>query len=110
MSDHVDSSTERDGEVMKTVINCEPTVDISAAQALYTHLHNAVSNNHDVEIDAGEVTRVDSAILQLFTAFMLESRGRDQNVTWCAVSDAFYASANLLGLVKELNLPARNSY
>ena len=92
----------------KTVINCEPTIDISAAQALYDHLINAISNDHDVEINAGDVTRVDTAVLQVFTAFMLESKSRDQNVIWNSVSDVFYASAELLGLVGELGLPAKD--
>ncbi|MDH3326649.1 MAG: STAS domain-containing protein [Gammaproteobacteria bacterium] len=91
----------------KTVINCEPTIDISAAQALFEHLSNALSGNHAVEINAGDVTRVDAAILQVFTAFMLESKTREQSVTWNSVSDAFYGSAEQLGLVNELSLPAR---
>lgn len=108
MVDSVESGGESNDKAAKTVINCEPTVDISAAQTLYGHLSNAIANNHNVEINAGDVTRVDTAVLQLFTAFMLESKNRDQSVTWNAVSDVFYASAKLLGLVKELNLPTRD--
>lgn len=92
---------------MKTVINCEPTIDISSAQTLFEHLNNAVSGKHDVEINAGDVTRVDTAVLQVFTAFMLESKNQEHKVTWNEVSEAFYASADLLGLVEDLNLPVR---
>jgi len=98
---------ENDSNEAKTVIDCEPTIDISAARTLFEHLGNALSSNHDVEINAGEVTRVDAAILQVFTAFMLESKSSELTVTWQAVSDVFYTSAELLGLVKELNLPER---
>jgi len=92
----------------KTVINCEPTVDISAAQALYDHLASAIENEHDVEINAGDVTRVDAAVLQVFTAFMLESKTHETTVSWKSVSDTFYASAELMGLSAELGLPARD--
>lgn len=91
----------------KTVINCEPTIDISSAQNLYDHLKNAIDNDHDVEINAGDVTRVDTAILQVFIAFTLESKTKGVMVEWGAVSDAFYASAKLLGLENILNLPAK---
>ena len=108
MVEDVESSVDSGDDAAKTVINCEPTIDISAAQSLYEHLSNALKNSHEVEINAGDVTRVDTAILQVFTAFMLESKSRDQSVTWNAVSDVFYTSANLLGLVKDLNLGVRD--
>ena len=95
-------------DATKTVINCEPTIDISAAQALYEHLAAAISNGHEVVINAGDVTRADAAILQVFTAFMLESKAQELSVTWEAVSEAFYNAAQLLGLVDVLDLPARD--
>ncbi len=108
MADDEQNSVENSTEAAKTVVNCEPTIDISSAQTLYDHLKNALSNNHDVEIDASEVTRVDTAILQVFTAFFQELKSREQRVTWTGVSDAFYTSAKLLGLVNELNLPEKS--
>ncbi len=89
----------------KMVINCEPTLDISASEALYEHLGEAFQENHEIEIKAGEVTRVDTAILQVFTALMIEARVKDINVEWSSVSNTFYASAKLLGLTAELKLP-----
>jgi len=91
----------------KTVITCEPTIDISSVQALLDTLRHAITNKHDVEINAGEVTRVDAAMLQMFTAFMLESKAHEQSVTWQSVSEVFYTSANLLGLAEKLKLPLR---
>ncbi len=91
----------------KTVINCEPTIDISAARTLYEHLKNAISNKHNVEINAGDVTRVDAAILQIFIAFILESQSQGCSVKWGEVSDVFYASSRLLGIENILKLPTR---
>ena len=89
----------------KTVINCEPVLDIKSAATLYSHLKEAVVHRHDVEIDARDVSRIDTSILQIFTAFILEANTLDMVVSWSAVSENFYATAKLLGLEVELNLP-----
>lgn len=92
-------------DATKTVITCEPTVDINFASILYEHLKNAINTNHEVEIHAGEVTKIDTAILQLFFAFMLEAKTTGLVVNWVDVSETFRASADLLGMSAELDLP-----
>ena len=90
----------------KTVINCEPVLDIKSAATLYSHLKEAVEHKHEVEIDAREVSRIDTSILQIFTAFILEANTLDMCVSWTAVSDNFYSTAKLLGLEDDLKLPS----
>lgn len=92
-------------DATKTVITCEPTVDINYASTLYEHLKDAIKANHEVEIHAGEVTKVDTAILQVFLAFTLEARTAGLIVNWVNVSETFRVSADLLGLTAELDLP-----
>ena len=92
-------------DALKTVINCESTVDISNAASLYGHLKNAIENQHEVEIHTEHVERVDTAILQLFTAFVMEAKTSNMEVRWKSVSKAFYKSAQLTGLTNELGLP-----
>lgn len=92
-------------EATKTVINCEPSIDINYAVALYEHLKNALAANHAVEIHAGEVTKVDTAILQVFLAFSYEAKTAGLTVNWVSVSDTFRAAADLLGLSAEIALP-----
>lgn len=89
----------------KTVITCEPTIDINYVATLYEHLKGALNANHEVEIHAGEVTKVDAAILQLFLAFTLEAKIAGLSVTWVSASEAFIAAADLLGLAVEMDLP-----
>jgi len=89
----------------KTVITCEPTVDINYASDLYEHLKVAINANHEVEINAGEITKIDTAILQVFLAFMLEAKTAGLVVNWVNVSETFRVSADLLGVSSELDLP-----
>ena len=93
-------------EAKKTVVNCEPVLDINSAKSLYSHLKEAIEHKHEVDINAAEVSRVDTAILQIFTAFIFESRTLEMSVKWTAVSQNFFATAKLLGLEQELALPA----
>ena len=92
-------------DATKTVITCEPAIDINYVATLYKHLKSAIAEKHEVEIHAGEVTKVDAAILQVFLAFSLEAKNLGLIVNWVSVSEAFRVSADLLGLVTELDLP-----
>ena len=92
-------------DATKTVITCEPVIDINYVATLYGHLKDALNANHEVEIHAGEVTKVDAAILQVFLAFSLEAKNIGLVVNWVSVSEAFRISTDLLGLTMELALP-----
>lgn len=92
-------------QVSKTVIDCEPTIDIKIVAELYGHLKTALEQCHEVEINVADVQRVDAAVLQVFLAFVLEAQAKDMNVTWQGVSDAFQTAANLLGVGSRLGLP-----
>jgi len=92
-------------EATKTVVNCSPTIDINSATPLYQYLKQAIENNHAVEIDAGEVTKVDTAVMQVFFAFWLEAKTLELPVSWVNVSNAFRNTAEVLGLAEEMNLP-----
>jgi ABC-type transporter Mla MlaB component len=94
-----------EGQGKRTVIACESTIDIKIAADLYAHLKNAIENKHQVEINATDVQRVDTAILQVFLAFVLEAKAQDLQVTWQGVSDAFRSAASLLGIGEALALP-----
>ncbi len=89
----------------KTVITCESTIDIKSVEELYTHLQHAVENQLEVEINAGDVQRVDAAVLQVFVAFVQETQSLGMTVTWQSTSDAFRTAAGLLGLEDQLVLP-----
>ena len=92
-------------EASKTVVTCEPVLDINSANKLFSHLKEAIDHKHVVDIDASEVSRVDTSIMQIFTAFILEASTLEIPVNWIGVSRAFYGTAEILGLELELNLP-----
>ena len=57
-------------------------------------------------IDAAAVERVDTAGLQLLTAFVRQRATDGRSVQWCAVSGEFARGARRLGLEQLLGLPA----
>jgi len=92
-------------EASKTVVNCEAVLDINSAKSLYAHFKEAIEHKHEVDINAEEVSRVDTSIMQIFTAFIFEAKTLEIPVEWTGVSENFFATAKLLGLEVELALP-----
>jgi len=96
---------EESGSKKMTIINCEPTVDITVVDELYAHLKKAMAEQHVVEIDAEQVERVDGAVIQVFSAFFKEAKTKDLSVSWKNPSLALCTAAKLLGVSEVLNLP-----
>lgn len=61
-----------------------------------------LGNESAVTLDASAVTRIDTASLQLLTAFVRERRNHNRVVTWHGVTPAFTAAASRLGLESAL--------
>ncbi len=72
--------------------------------ALHEQLEPRVHAKGEVIIDASEVEMLDTAVLQLLSAFMAERRSQDAKLTWQAPSEAFCTGAGLLGLESHLGL------
>ncbi len=79
-------------------------IDISKAKSLYDELESALEAGADIELDAGGVERVDTAIVQLLCAFREEARSRCLEVKWKSVSEPLMNIAALLGMVSMLGL------
>ena len=92
-------------DAAKIVITCEPNVGIANSITLFEHLKSALSEGREVEIHAADVEKVDTAILQVFLAFVLEAKSVELAVNWVSVSEPFLSAATLLGLKTELGLP-----
>ena len=88
-----------------TVISCEECLDISLAQDLYGRLQQALEAKRPVVIDAGQVTRADTAVLQLLCAFFQDVQASGMEVQWQQSSPALENAARLLGLDACLGLP-----
>ncbi len=92
-------------EASKTVVTCEAVLDINSAKSLYAHFKEVIEHKHEVDINAEQVTRVDTSIMQIFTAFIFEAKTLEIPVEWTGVSENFFETAKLLGLDVELALP-----
>ena len=88
----------------KTRIILAPQLDVANSVQLKNELGNAFRRKPPFELDGSSVERVDTAGLQVLTAFKAESRNRDIDLSWAGASDALRKSAELLGLSSELEL------
>ena len=97
--------TDSGGKKM-TIVNCEPTVDITVVDELFGHLKKALSEKHVVEIEGAQIERIDGAVMQLFAAFFREAKEQGIQVAWKSTSDSLCKAAQLLGLTEVLELAA----
>lgn len=65
-------------------------------------LSAAFEQSGAIEIGAAAVERVDTAGLQLLTAFVAAAKGRGQDVRWKAPSSVFTQTVTTLGLDEAL--------
>ncbi len=79
---------------------------IRIAAALQTELTARLDEPGAVTIDGGSVTHVDTATLQLLTAFVRELHEASRAVVWSACSPALRRASKTLGLESALRLPS----
>ncbi len=65
-----------------------------------------LEDGEEIVLDAGDVSRVDTASLQLIYVIQKTLADSGHSIRWQAVSDAFRDSATLTGLTEALALPA----
>ncbi len=80
------------------------SLTIEQVGALHADLSGRLGETHLV-LDAGSLTRVDTAGLQLLTSFIRTAEGRGARVEWRAPQPALRESARRLGLEGALRLP-----
>ncbi len=85
-------------------INLEGVVNIAKVETLHHEMEEVLKLVTPITINAGEVSRVDTASLQLFASFFKSMRAAEAEVTWEAASDELRAAAKLAGLEQALNL------
>ena len=84
-------------------------LDISRAGELRDRMLQVLEHNDDVELDAGGVTLVDSAALQVLLAFVRGCAARGMSIHWKTTSDALEEAVRLLGLAGLLGLDTAQS-
>ena len=85
-------------------VNLEGVLTIARVESLHAEFEELEKNAVPITLNAQDVTRVDTAVLQLLVALFRSQSARDLGVAWLGVSDEFRASAKLLGLQTALKL------
>jgi ABC-type transporter Mla MlaB component len=99
------SRKKRASRVTELCIDLNSEQGIRDVAELHQRLLQAVEHQHKVTIDASSVERVDTAILQVLTAFIIERKKQGKVVEWKPPSEVFYQAANLIDLTRHLDLP-----
>ena len=91
----------------------DPTTLVLAAECLVADagaLKDSLAGRLDeplpVILDITALQRIDTAGLQVLTAFIRERAGHDRTVEWRGAAPALTSAAHLLGLTSLLRLPA----
>ena len=101
----INSEIQEDSEGGNTIISCDSVMDISGVEALFHRLEDALDIGQSVEIHAQDVERVDTAIVQIFVAFVKEAERMQLEVIWKGVSEGMLSTIRSLGVLKFLNVP-----
>jgi len=81
------------------------TLDIATIEPLYRQLETALAAKQSaLLLDAGQVSRIDAAALQLLAAFCREARTHGYSVRWQNPSSALCRAAHWIGLTDWLEL------
>ncbi len=89
-------------------ITCSGVMDISRAAKFHQEVKAALGKGGVIVLDAAEIERIDTTILQLLLGLCRDAAARKVQVKWLAPSDALIRAAALLGLSKPLGLPEGN--
>ncbi len=85
-------------------ISCEDVMDISIASEFYKKLKKSLEINAPIMIEANNVERADTAILQVLYSFFLEASLKGVDVSWDNPSEKLRLSARLIGVDEALRL------
>lgn len=87
-----------------TTIVFEGPLDIAGAGRLREQLMKALSGKQPVILDGANVERVDTAALQVLTAFCHDAGAQNLEIQWKDPAQSLVNAARLLGLQQSLEL------
>ncbi len=93
-------------EDAEPIINLDATLTIQNVTKLHEKLKNAYCVHDAIEIDASQVTSIDTATLQLLVALKKDADIQQKNVVITKPSQRFLESAKLLGVFDILDMDA----
>lgn len=103
MPDEVKSETKPDSRSSNRLV-LESSLVINNASEFYESLKEFAAGEQTIEIDASKVEIIDSAILQLLFAFVLDLREKDIPVSWHKPTENLLNKASILGLTEKIGL------
>ncbi|KPJ96323.1 MAG: hypothetical protein AMJ53_01005 [Gammaproteobacteria bacterium SG8_11] len=87
-----------------TTLVFDGALDIAGAAQLRERLLQVLTSRQPVVIDATSVERVDTAALQVLTAFFKDAGAQNLDVQWKTPAQSLKTAARLLGLQDSLQL------
>lgn len=85
-------------------IDCGEVVTIATMAEFHPLLVEALASKRAVVLNASRLERVDTAALQVLSAFVQDANSQQQSVQWREPSEPLCQAAQLLGLSVLLNL------
>ena len=89
-----------------TVLALAAECVVAGASALKESLAGLLDEPQPITLDITSLQRIDTAGLQVLTAFIRERAGNGRTVEWRGTAPALTSAAQLLGLTSLLKLPA----
>ena len=95
---------ESGGQVNLQEIECGEVVSIATMAEFHPLLMQALAAKQTVVLNASHLERVDTAALQVLSAFVQDAKSQQQDVRWKEPSESLCQAAELVGLSGLLNL------
>jgi phospholipid transport system transporter-binding protein len=99
------SSKSAQSTITNTIL-LDNSLDIAGASQLRQRLLTVLQEKAPVALDAANIEKVDTAALQVLTAFFKDAEAANVLVQWKQPSDVLKKAARLLGLGPSLHLEA----
>ena len=94
-------------DVSNTVV-LEGNFTIADAESMHQQLNAVLHSHHEITIEAGSLSRIDAAGVQLLYAFVSSAKLMGAVLTWASISDELRDSVKVLGLSQEMGLDAQS--
>ena len=104
ISNENDISEEINKSKNESVLKLGNILGISDINELHKTLHDLIDTKRDILIDASDIQSIDTAVLQLLTAFCLKVNNNGYNIKWKNPTQTFIDRCCLLNLEELLKL------
>ncbi|NOT11332.1 MAG: STAS domain-containing protein [Methylococcaceae bacterium] len=91
-------------DVVESIIKLEATLTIQHVVKLHEKLKQTYTAHDVIEINAGQVSSIDTATLQLLVALKKDAAKQQKSVVFAEPSSRFIESAELLGLLEVFDI------